>query len=166
MPTYRSTRFGRFEIEQSAILTFPRGVAGLTHLEAFAILKRRSDSVFLWLQSLEDPAVHLPIVLPWAFRWEYEIELGDDEMRQLDVERADQVSIYCLVDIGDEVRTATVDLASPVVINHTTNMAFQFPRIGLGYAEHEALFGSDQTVTPVSMREEESTTVTVLDRAA
>ena len=75
MASYRSARFGRFEINDGAALRFPDGVAGLSHLEWFAILKRRADSVFLWLQSLDDPDVALPIVLPWAFHWDYEIEL-------------------------------------------------------------------------------------------
>ena len=66
MASYRSTRFGRFDINDGAALRFPDGVAGLAHLEWFAILKRRADSVFLWLQSLDDPDVALPIVLPWA----------------------------------------------------------------------------------------------------
>ena len=64
MASYRSARFGRFDIDDGAALRFPDGVAGLAHLEWFAILKRRADSVFLWLQSLDDPDVALPIVLP------------------------------------------------------------------------------------------------------
>ena len=55
MASFRSTRFGRFDINDGAALRFPGGVAGLSHLEWFAILKRRADSVFLWLQSLDDP---------------------------------------------------------------------------------------------------------------
>ena len=113
MASFRSTRFGRFHIDDAAALRFPGGVAGLSHLEWFAILKRRADSVFLWLQSLDDPDVALPIVLPWAFHWDYEIELPDADLRRLGVSSADQLSIYCLVDVGDEMRSATVDLAAP-----------------------------------------------------
>ena len=125
MASYRSARFGRFDIDDGAALRFPDGVAGLSHLEWFAILKRRADSVFLWLQSLEDADVALPIVLPWAFHWDYEIELPDADLRSLGVSSADQLSIYCLVDVGDET-----------------------------------------AVTPVSMREEASSMVTVLERRA
>jgi len=90
MTSYRSARFGRFEIEDGAALRFPDGVAGLSHLEWFAILKRRADSVFLWLQSLDDADVALPIVLPWAFHWDYEIELPDADLRSLGVSSAGQ----------------------------------------------------------------------------
>ena len=130
MASYRSTRFGRFEINDGAALRFPDGVAGLAHLEWFAILKRRADSVFLWLQSLDDPDVALPIVLPWAFHWDYEIELPDADLRSLGVSSADQLSIYCLVDVGDEMRSATVDLAAPLVINDETHVARQLRHAG------------------------------------
>ena len=166
MPRYKSTRFGRFEIADDTILDFPAGVAGLTHLTWFTVLKRRSDSVFLWLQSLEDPAVSLPIVLPWAFHWDYEIELADADMRVLGVDAADQVSIYCLVEINDEMRSATVDLSSPIVINHERRIARQLPRIAAGYSSREPLFGGQSAITPVSMREEDPSAVTILDRAA
>ena len=166
MPTYKSTRFGRFEIADDAILEFPAGVAGLTHLNWFTVLKRRSDSVFLWLQSLEESAIALPIVLPWAFHWEYEIELVDGDMRTLGVSAADQVSIYCLVDINDEMRSATVDLSSPIVINHERRIARQLIKIAAGYSSCEPLFGGESAITPVSMREEDTSTVTILDRAA
>ena len=156
MASYRSTRFGRFDINDGAALRFPDGVAGLAHLEWFAILKRRADSVFLWLQSLDDPDVALPIVLPWAFHWDYEIELPDGELRLLGVSSADQLSIYCLVDVGDEMRSATVDLAAPLVINDETHVGRQLRHAGGGYSSRDPLFGDETAVTPVSMREEAS----------
>ncbi len=166
MASYRSARFGRFEIDDGAALRFPDGVAGLSHLEWFAILKRRADSVFLWLQSLEDADVALPIVLPWAFHWDYEIELPDADLRSLGVSSADQLSIYCLVDVGDEMRSATVDLAAPLVINDETHVARQLRHAGAGYSSRDPLFGDETAVTPVSMREEASSMVTVLERRA
>ena len=157
MASFRSTRFGRFHIDDGAALRFPGGVAGLSHLEWFAILKRRADSVFLWLQSLDDPDVALPIVLPWAFHWDYEIELPDADLRLLGVSSADQLSIYCLVDVGDEMRSATVDLAAPLVINDETHVGRQLRHAGGGYSSRDPLFGDEAAVTPVSMREEAST---------
>jgi flagellar assembly factor FliW len=164
MASYRSTRFGRFDINDGAALRFPDGVAGLAHLEWFAILKRRADSVFLWLQSLDDADVALPIVLPWAFHWDYEIELPDADLRLLGVNSADQLSIYCLVDVGDEMRSATVDLAAPLVINDETHVGRQLRHAGGGYSSRDPLFGDETAVTPVSMREEASDMVTVLER--
>jgi flagellar assembly factor FliW len=166
MASYRSTRFGRFDINDGAALRFPDGVAGLAHLEWFAILKRRADSVFLWLQSLDDADVALPIVLPWAFHWDYEIELPDADLRSLGVSSADQLSIYCLVDVGDEMRSATVDLAAPLVINDETHVGRQLRHAGGGYSSRDPLFGDETAVTPVSMREEASDMVTVLERRA
>ena len=48
----------------------------------------------------------------------------------LGVSSADQLSIYCLVDVGDEMRSATVDLAAPLVINDETHVARQLRHAG------------------------------------
>ncbi len=105
-------------------------------------------------------------MLPWAFHWDYEIELPDADLRLLGVSSADQLSIYCLVDVGDEMRSATVDLAAPLVINDETHVARQLRHAGAGYSSRDPLFGDETAVTPVSMREEASSMVTVLERRA
>ena len=54
---------------------------GFGDLHRYAILKQREDSVFLWLQSVDDGALAFPIVLPWVFYWDYEVQLSDEDMR-------------------------------------------------------------------------------------
>jgi flagellar assembly factor FliW len=70
------------------------------------------------------------------------------------------------VDVGDEMRSATVDLAAPLVINDETHVARQLRHAGNGYSSRDPLFGDETAVTPVSMREEASSMVTVLERRA
>ena len=82
------------------------------------LLKQRDDSVFLWLHSTSDPALAFPVVLPWAFYWEYEVKLGDDDLAAIDVENAIQISIMCVVNVGTDVRKGTINLFSPIVINN------------------------------------------------
>ena len=56
----------------------------------------------MWLHSIEDAGLAFPIVLPWVFYWDYEVKLSDEDMAAIDVERADQISIYCVVNVGAE----------------------------------------------------------------
>jgi flagellar assembly factor FliW len=157
-----STRFGTIEVPDDTILTFPSGMIGFGDLHRYSIVKQREDSVFLWLQSVDDGALAFPIVLPWVFYWDYEVQLSDEDMRLLDVERADQISIYCVVRVTANVREATINLFSPVVVNNEERTARQILNAVEGYSTRDALFRSDDGPTPVSMREDESPNVVLL----
>ena len=164
MVKIESTRFGTIEVPEDTILTFPAGMIGFGDLHRYSIVKQREDSVFLWLQSVDDPALAFPIVLPWVFYWDYEVQLSDEDMRILDVERADQISIYCVVRVTANVREATINLFSPVVVNNAERTARQILNAVEGYSTRDPLFRSDDGPTPVSMREDESPNVVLLGR--
>ena len=160
--TYESTRFGSIEIPDDIVLRLRDGMIGFPGRERFAIVKQREDSVFFWLHSLDDPALAFPVVLPWVFYWDYEVQLSDDDMHAIGVERPDQISIYCVVKVGGNVRDATVNLFSPIVINNADRSARQVINGTAGYTTRDKLFRTDDGPTPVSMRAEESQNVKVL----
>jgi flagellar assembly factor FliW len=164
MVKIESTRFGNIEVPEETILTFPAGMIGFGDLNRYAIVKQREDSVFLWLQCVDDGALAFPIVLPWVFYWDYEVQLSDEDMQLLDVERADQISIYCVVRVTPNVREATINLFSPVVVNNQDRTARQILNAVEGYSTRDPLFRSDDGPTPVSMREDESPNVVLLGR--
>jgi flagellar assembly factor FliW len=162
MATFESTRFGEIDIPEETILTLPAGMIGFPELTRYAILKQREDSVFLWLHSLEEPSLAFPVVLPWVFYWDYEVKLSDEDMHAINVERADQISIYCVVNVTENVREATINLFSPIVINNAERVGRQVLNLAEGYSTRDRLFRSDDGPTPVSMREDEAQNVTVL----
>jgi flagellar assembly factor FliW len=157
-----STRFGTVEIDPSIILDFPSGMIGFSEQQRFAILKQREDSVFMWLHSIDDPSLAFPIVLPWVFYWDYEVDLADADMEAIGVTRADQISIYCVVNVGADVRNASVNLFSPVVINNAERRARQVINTIAGYTTRDRLFRDTDSPTPVAMHESDAPNVTVL----
>jgi flagellar assembly factor FliW len=162
MVTFESTRFGTIEIPEDTTLHFPSGMIGFPELQRYAILKQREDSVFLWLHSLDEPGLAFPVVLPWVFYWDYEVKLSDEDMHAISVERADQISIYCVVNVTENVREATINLFSPVVINNAERLCRQVINVAEGYSTRDRLFRADGGPTPVSMREDEAQNVNVL----
>ena len=101
-------------------------------------------------------------MLPWVFYWDYEVKLSDEDMAAIGVERADQISIYCVVNVTDNVREATINLFSPIVVHNGERLGRQVINLAEGYSTRDRLFRSDDGPTPVSMREDESQNVTVL----
>ncbi len=162
MLVIESTRFGKVEIDESIVLEFESGMIGFPEHRRYVILKQRDDSVFMWLHSVDDGGLAFPIVLPWVFHWDYEVKLSDEDMAAIGVERADQISIYCVVSVGADVRKATINLFSPIVVNNDDRRARQVINTAEGYATRDPLFPDQANLTPVAMHESDAPNVTVL----
>jgi flagellar assembly factor FliW len=113
--TLHSTRFGRLEIPPASVLDFPHGLIGLPG-SRFALLARSDESAFLWLHSLEDPELAIPVTNPWRFFGNYEVELSDHEAETLGIADADQTSVYVTVRAAETLDQFTVNLAAPILV--------------------------------------------------
>ena len=160
-----SSRFGTIEVPDAIRLNFPQGMIGFPDQTEYVLLKQRPDSVFMWLHSTTDPALAFPVVLPWAFCWEYEVKLGDEDLEAIGVDNASQLSIMCVVNVGNDVRKGTINLFSPIVINNETRLAKQVINTADGYSTRDPLFTAAAQGTPVAMHEAESPNVAVLQAA-
>jgi flagellar assembly factor FliW len=162
MITFHSTRFGAVEVDESIVLDLEQGMIGFPDLKRYVVLKQREDSVFMWLHAVDDGSLAFPVVLPWVFHWDYEVKLSDEDMAAIGVERADQISIYCVVNVGDDVRKASINLFSPVVVNNEDRRARQVINMAQGYGTRDPLFSEAASPTPVSVHETDAPNVAVL----
>jgi flagellar assembly factor FliW len=113
--TLHSTRFGDLEIPADSVLDFPTGLIGLPGTR-WALLARSTDSAFVWLHSLDDPEVAVPVTNPWRFFGSYEVELSDDEAERLGITEADQTSVYVTVRAAERLEDFCANLAAPILI--------------------------------------------------
>lgn len=160
-----SSRFGQIEVPEAIRLQFPQGMIGFPEHGEYVLLKQRPDSVFMWLHSTTDAQLAFPVVLPWAFHWEYEVKLGDDDLEAIGVENAAQISIMCVVNVGADVRRGTINLFSPIVINNDSRLARQVINTADGYSTRDPLFKEAAQPTPVAMHENDTRNVAVLQAA-
>jgi flagellar assembly factor FliW len=163
--TLESSRFGTIEVPEAIRIEFPQGMIGFPEHTEYVLLKQRPDSVFMWLHSTTDPGLAFPVVLPWAFHWEYEVKLGDEDLASVQVENASQISIMCVVNVGADVRKGTINLFSPIVINNDARLARQVINTADGYSTRDPLFKEAAQPTPVAMHEDETPNVVVLQAA-
>lgn len=166
MTSLESTRFGVVDVDENIVLTFPQGMIGFPQHREYVLLKQRDDSVFMWLHSTTDSSLAFPIVLPWAFHWDYEVKLSDEDLASIEVSNASQISILCVVNVGSDVRKGTINLFSPVVINNDTRVAKQVINTADGYSTRDRLFLAAGDPTPVAMHEDESPNIAVLAKVA
>jgi flagellar assembly factor FliW len=116
MPTtLHSSRFGTVDIPDDAVLAFPQGLVGLGG-SSYALIAQEEDQAFVWLHSLEDPELALPVTNPWRFFPTYEVELADDEAERMGLDEQAKTSVYVTVRAGEQLSDFSANLAAPILI--------------------------------------------------
>ena len=111
----KSTRFGDVELEDEAVVEFPSGLIGLRG-HRYALLPHGPDGVFVWLHSMDDPDLALPVTRPWGFFPSYEVELSDSEAERIGVSDPAQAEVYVTVRAAEEAENFSANLRAPIII--------------------------------------------------
>lgn len=115
MTTIQSTRFGAIEIAAEDIIEFPAGLIGLGGLR-YTLLDPSPDSNFLWLHSLEDPALALPVVDPRIFFRPFALAVSDEDRERIGAEDPAAVDVYVTVRTAPDPADTLVNLRAPLVV--------------------------------------------------
>jgi flagellar assembly factor FliW len=114
--TLHSTRFGALEIPDEAVIEFPSGLIGLGGTR-YALLARNEDSAFVWLHSVDDPELAVPVTNPFRFFASFEVELDDDEADRIGLSDADDTAVYVTVRAADALEDFSANLYAPILIS-------------------------------------------------
>src|SRR5205085_3876733 len=110
-----SSRFGRVEIDPDTVVEFPDGLIGLGG-SRYALLAAEPDSPFLWLQSMEDPALALPVTDPHRFFPSFAVQLDDEEAERLGLDDVTAVAVYVTVRAAEALEEFTANLKAPILV--------------------------------------------------
>lgn len=114
--TLRSARFGQLEIPRAAVIEFPAGLIGLRG-SRYTLLSRTQDSAFIWLHSLDNPELAVPVANPWRFFESYEVALSDDEAKRTGIEQLEATSVYVTIRAAEALEDFCANLAAPILIS-------------------------------------------------
>jgi flagellar assembly factor FliW len=113
--TIESTRFGRVEIDAGSVVEFPDGLIGLSG-SRYALLSGDADSPFLWLQSLSDPDLALPVTNPHRFFSGFSVELSDEDAERLGLDSEREVDVYVTVRAAEALEDFMANLKAPILV--------------------------------------------------
>lgn len=113
--TIESSRFGRVQIDPDTVIEFPEGLIGLGGLR-YALLARDPDTPFLWLQSLEDPSLALPVTNPHQFFSDFTVELDEEEAERLGLDATAGFDVYVTVRASNVLDEFTANLKAPLLV--------------------------------------------------
>jgi flagellar assembly factor FliW len=122
-----TTRFGQLTVPEAQIVTISGGLLGFPEYTRYVMLQHDRDEgmPFLWLQSLDHPALAFVMVDPWTFKPDYALELPDDVCARLDLSEEQPPAVFTIVTIPLEPALMTANLQGPIVMNLAQHRAQQ-----------------------------------------
>lgn len=113
--TLQSTRFGAVEIDPDSIIEFPDGLIGLGG-HRYALLSTQPNSPFVWLHSLEDPGLALPVTNPHLFFANFVLVLDDDVAEHVGMDATTTADVYVTVRTGENLADFAANLRAPIIV--------------------------------------------------
>ena len=137
-----SSRFGPLQVEPQDVIEFPLGMIGLPG-HRYTLLDRNPDSGFLWLHSLDEPALALPVVDPRRFFKNLALAFGDEDLERVGVSDLDAAAVYVTVRAAKDPADIVVNLRAPIVV--WEQVGHQVLNIGPGASLQAPLFAAAET---------------------
>ena len=111
-----SSRFGQLEIDSGSVLEFPEGLIGLGG-SRYALIAADPDAPFVWLQSLDDPSLALPLTNPHRFFADFAVEVIDEDAERLGFDAANAMDVYVTVRAAPALEDFTANLKAPILVS-------------------------------------------------
>ncbi|MCX8129906.1 MAG: flagellar assembly protein FliW [Clostridia bacterium] len=122
----KTKHFGEIEIEEGRILKFEEGVPGFEQVKKYVIVQPPDqNALFKWLQGVDKTDIAFVIVNPFSIVKNYDIEIKNDVIQLLEIEKEEDVEIYSIVVVPEDVSRMSMNLKAPIVINIKNNRGVQ-----------------------------------------
>lgn len=135
-----TSRFGELEIDDQLIYEFHSGIPGFEDLKRFVIVTLDEQDGFSYLQSVDQGDFSFIIVNPFDFFPQYTFDLPEQAITELAIEHEQEVAVWAIVTVKDDLEQATVNLAAPLVFNIRTKLGMQVILVHRNYETRQPLF--------------------------
>lgn len=110
--------FGEIEYEQGSIICFDSGLPGFENDKKFIIIDSPEEqSIFKWLQSIDEPMLAFAIVNPFLIKADYDFDISDEDAKILEIDNAEDIVVYSILVVPEELTKVSMNLKAPVIIN-------------------------------------------------
>jgi len=113
----KTTRFGEIEVKDEESIELPQGLIGFPELKKYILLDHDKDSPFKWFQSLDDGAIAFVLINPLLFKPDYEVEVTESEVSDLDLTNEEDAVISVIITMPTNPQNMTANLKAPLVFN-------------------------------------------------
>ena len=119
--------FGEIEIEDSKIITFPKGIIGFPDMTQFALMHDRDkdSNTIRWLQSLDEPTFAMPVMDPLYVKPDFNPVVEEEVIKDLLPMADEDMLVLVTVTVPQDLTKMTVNLKGPIIINSDNCKAAQ-----------------------------------------
>lgn len=121
----KTKNFGELEINKEKVINFKEGLLGFEDMKQFILLASEEKSAFYWLQSVDNGELAFAIVNPFVFYPTYSPEIKDEHIEELGELNEDDLNVYTILVVPEDVKKMTTNLKAPIVINKKSKKAKQ-----------------------------------------
>jgi len=144
-------RFGWVDVDETKLITFSEGIPGLEEYKKYALLQFEESYPIIWLQSVDERGICLPVLDTFAVLSGYVFDIDDGDVKDLQLNGPEDLHVVSVLVIPDDVQRMTVNLAAPIIINTVSGKAKQIMLTGSDYNVRAPVF---QDIYRMIMREE------------
>lgn len=116
--------FGTVDIDDNKIITFDLGIIGFEYCKQFTLIydvDKGDEAAIMWLQSLDEAALALPVMKPEYIMKGYDPVVEDEILNNLggDIKNAN-LAVFCTVTVPEDLTKMTINLKAPIIVNADT----------------------------------------------
>lgn len=108
--------YGVIDVDERQAVEFPFGIFGFENLKRYVLLDAEQQP-FYWLQSTDVQDVAFILINPFLFRPDYNIDVPDEDLDEIDITDPRQALVFAIVTIPDNQSKMTANLQGPIIIN-------------------------------------------------
>ncbi|AJA47841.1 flagellar assembly factor FliW [Clostridium pasteurianum DSM 525 = ATCC 6013] len=108
---------GTIEYSEGEVIHFKKGMPGFQNLKKFIMFPVEENNLFSVLHSIENNSIGFIVTSPFNVEKDYEIELSDAVLEDLNIKEEKDVLIFNTVTLSSDVKKITSNLKAPIVIN-------------------------------------------------
>ena len=106
-------------------ILFEKGIPGFENYRYFNVNIVEGNKKIYNIVSKEDSNVGFISISPFDIKKDYEIDLDDQFIKELDIKDEKDVLVLCLITLGKSLKESTANLKAPIIINIKNNRGKQ-----------------------------------------
>lgn len=106
-------------------ILFEKGIPGFENYRYFNVNIVEGNKKIYNIVSKEDSNVGFISISPFEIKTDYEIDLDDEFVKELDIKDEKDVLVLCLITLGKTLKDSTANLKAPIIINIKNNRGKQ-----------------------------------------
>ena len=106
-------------------ILFEKGIPGFENYRYFNVNIVEGIKRFYHIVSKEDSNIGFISISPFDIKKDYEIDLDDEFIKELDIKDEKDILVICLITLGKSLKDSTANLKAPIIINIKNNRGKQ-----------------------------------------